>query len=154
MYFTSGAKVQRRLANLEWSFEQGGCKYSVKEGAEGSLPADVPEVVAPLYKHATENLRKCRDIELAVNGLETQGSGATCFPIMAGKRHKFGGRHHQPSSSSSSTVATGSKSSGQKRDSVGKHHSRDHESPLSSLSNLCPTSGSPSLLQFPDSMKV
>lgn len=131
----------------------------MKEGAEG-MPTETPKAcIAPLYKHAQESVHKCRDIETAVTGLETQGScletqssGGTCFPIVAGKRHKFGGHHRQPNASSSS----GSKgSSGQGRDSVDRGHSRDHKSLQSpSLSNLCATSCSPSVLQFPDSMKV
>lgn len=160
---TVGAKVQHRVSSSEWWFEHGGSKYSVREDAEGAVAGELPGVIAPLYRHSQESLRKCKDIEMAVTGLETQGSGSTCFPIVAGKRHKFGGRHHhhhQPSGGKHRDEggkghSWGREESSDKRresSSAGKGHSWDHESPQTSLSNLCPPS--PSLLQFPDSVKV
>ena len=155
---TAGAKVQHQLASSEWHFECGGSKYSLSEGADGML-AELPEAcVTSLHKHGQESLHKCRDIEMAMTGLETQGSslemqssGTTCFPIVAGRKHKIGGQRHRSNSSSSNSKGSGS----QKRDSLDSSWSHELESARSSLSNLCAASScTPSMLQFPDGMKV
>lgn len=124
--------------------EQGGCKYSVQEESE------LPAAIAPLYKHAQESLRKCRDIETAMTNLETQASSdATYFPVVAGKKRRLGD-HHSSSPSSTAPITSS-------RNGLGKPRLRDSRSPQlsqsSSLSNMCLTSSS-SLLQFPDSVKV
>lgn len=125
--------------------EQGGCKYSVQEEE-----AELPAAIAPLYKHARESLRKCRDIEAAMTDLETQAaSDVTYFPVVAGKKRRLGD-HSSPSPSS--TAPSSRNSVGKPR--VVRDQNRSPQlSQSSSLSNMCMTSSS-SMLQFPDSVKV
>jgi hypothetical protein len=156
------------LASSEWHIEQDGSKHSIKEDVEGKLVGPLEACVAPLYRHAQEGLHRCRDIEMAMSGLETQGSsleatqgsggGTTCFPIVAGRRHKIGGHRHRTNTASNSSSSNGGdggggKGNGERRGSVDRGPSWDHGA--SSIGgDLYATSSSPSVVQFPESMKV
>lgn len=133
VYFYDGSKVRHKLVSSEWSVElQGGCKHYVKDDSGGE---EISRDLLPLYEHARESLHKCRDIELAMTGLETQLAGSTYFPVVAGRKRRLVERRSHPPPPSSSPSPSSSASN----------------TNVATASHLGATSSqSPSLLQFPD----
>lgn len=52
--------------------DDAGASYTLEEGST------VPDAVGPIYQHAQNCLEKCKEIEMAITGLSSDGS---YFPI-------------------------------------------------------------------------
>ena len=131
--FSPGAKIHKAGGKTR-CIEQGGVNYTLEEDS------DIPEPIASCYEHAMEALKKCRDIELVMTGLEKQSSSGTCFPVTVCRR--------PPSSPQTQQQHWISKSNQSDRR---KRKSGSNQSP-SSMSTMCQTS--PSVLQLSDKIQV
>ena len=128
----TGAKIHQSGGKTR-CIEQGGVNYTLEESSV------IPEPIATCHEHAMEGLRKCREIESVITGLEKQSSNGTYFPVTVCRR---------PPPSPQAAQQWGhksTKSDRRKRKSVGG------QSP-SSMSTMCQTS--PSVLQLSDNMQV
>lgn len=131
-YFFAGAKIHQSGGKTR-CIERGGVNYTLDE------TSDIPEPIASCHEHAMEGLKKCRDIEAVITGLEKQSSNATYFPVTICRRPP-------PSPQSQRQwLHKSTKSERRKRKSIGD------QSP-SSMSTMCQTS--PSVLQLSDNLQV
>lgn len=129
--FGAGAKIHQSNGRTR-CIEQGGVNYTLEEGS------DIPEGIASCYAHATEALRKIRELESAITNLEKQSSDDTFFPITVKRR--------PPQTTSSSGMTPSSPPSQQRRAKTKKTVSP------SSMSTVCQTS--PSVIQLPENLQV
>lgn len=78
----AGARIHQSSSKTCF-IEQNGPTYVLDEGM------DVPVAMVPLFDHAQEAFRKCKDVDLAMTNLEKQCSGGgTYFPVVTGKKPK------------------------------------------------------------------
>ena len=103
--------------------------------------ADIPEPISACYDHAMDGLRRCREIESVITGLEKQSSNGTYFPVTVCRRPPSSPHMQQDWVNSKST-----KSDRRKRKS-----GSGRQSP-SSMSTMCQTS--PSVVQLSDNLQV
>lgn len=127
-----GAKIHQSGGKTR-CIERGGVNYTLEDSS------DIPEPIASCHQHSMEGLRKCKDIESVITGLEKQSSNGTYFPVTVGRRPpaSLHAQQHWPP-----------KSDHRKRR---KSSSSSNRSP-SSMSTMCQTS--PSVLQLSDNIQV
>ena len=131
--FSSGAKIHKSGGKTR-CIEQGGVNYTLEENS------NIPEPIASCYEHAMEALKRCRDIESVMIGLEKQSSNGTYFPVTVCRRPPS-----SPQTQQQHWVSKSTKSDRRKR------KSGSDQSP-SSMSTMCQTS--PSVLQLSDDIQV
>ena len=126
-----GAKLHQSNGKTR-CIEQGGVNYTLEEGS------DVPETIAPCYKHASESLRKIRELKSAIINLEKQSSDDSYFPITVGRRPPSPLIPHQQRGTNQSPKT--------RRTTAGSAVSP------SSMSTVCQTS--PSMIYLPENLQV
>ena len=129
-----GAKIHQSGGKTR-CIEQGGVNYTLDEGS------DIPEPIASCYDHAMEGLRKCREIESVITGLEKQSSSGTYFPVTVCRR--------PPSSPQVQQECVNNRSA--RSDRRRRKSGSASQSPPS-MSTMCQTS--PSVLQLSDNLQV
>lgn len=131
----TGAKIHQSSGKTR-CIEQGGVNYTLEDGS------DIPEAITPCYKHASDTLRKIKELESAITNLEKQSSDDTYFPITVKRRPPS-----QPLQSSS-------KQTGTTRQNPPKSRRTNTGSAISpsSMSTVCQTS--PSVIHLPDNIQV
>lgn len=131
----SGAKIHQSSGKTR-CIEQGGVNYTLEDHSK------IPESIASCHEHAMEALKRCRDIESVMTGLEKQSSNGTYFPVTVCRRPPSSPQPQQRHWTNKS-----SKSDRRKR----RSGSTGDQSP-SSISTMCQTS--PSVLHLSENMQV
>lgn len=70
---------------------------------------DIPEAMVSLYQHSQESLLRCKEVELAMTGLEKQGAtvaGGAYFPVVAGRKRQIGDHHNPPGAACTTSQAS------------------------------------------------